>query len=220
MKRAVWRSQWQSSFPILCFWLTNWEICVDVGIVAKSYNEIEDKENKRLVIFCFFWILLFEQTPNTNIHQEGPQSIKWVKNFWKYCILDINEKSQVEKDSKPPITIVQVYLEAEWEVKLTTCKMVSLAIVSLSKAGLDVFRSVGIGDGDVLELKVKWTKLVVDIKYMPLGWIKWKDDGTVSSTEITRRHSKLLGFQKMLRLLHIKLDEMVSFSAQMELVVV
>lgn len=92
-------------------------------------------------------------------------------------------------------------LVSEWEEAITTCPMLTLAIVLPSGIGAGDFMVRIIEDGDVLELTVKWPKPLVDIEFMHLKWLKTDDDGNPLSLDVTRHHPKILGFQKKLRMI-------------------
>lgn len=89
-------------------------------------------------------------------------------------------------------------LSSYWEEAVTTCQMVSIAIVLPS--GVTNFEVNVVDDGDVLCLSVDWPKPLVDIEFMHRKWLKKDASGKQISTNITRHHPKLLGFQKTLRM--------------------
>lgn len=84
-------------------------------------------------------------------------------------------------------------LSSYWEEAVTTCQMVSIAIVLPS--GVSNFDVSVVDDGDVLLLDVDWPKPLVDIEYMHAKWLKEDEDGQKISTDITPQTPSFLVFK-------------------------
>lgn len=117
---------------------------------------------------------------------------------------DVGEEkvTVVHGDLTPPSrSFYPLALISQWDENITTCPMATVAIVLPSGVGAGDFKIQVIEDGDVLELTVTWPTPLVDIEEMHLKWLKCDDSGKPISTEITRHHPKILGFQKKLRMI-------------------
>lgn len=135
-----------------------------------------------------------------NTDTGGPSPAK--KGKHQFSNVDTAEKFDILEPEvvSPSKSFMPLALVSEWEEALTTTPMISVAIILPSGVGVGDFMLRVIEDGDVLELTVKWPAPMVDIELMHVKWLKNGEDGKPISTDITRHHPKILGFQKKLRM--------------------
>lgn len=109
--------------------------------------------------------------------------------------------------TSPNKTFLPLALISQWDEAITTCEMLSVAIVLPSGVGPGDFKVRVIEDGDVLELTVSWPMPLVNIEMMHAKWLKCDEQGKLISTDVTPHHPKILGFQKKLRMVREHLEK-------------